>query len=87
MVTLSAGPAAPPASLGSSSSPPVTAHVTDDQVEAVALRGFLKGVEAEEDWLVYRSELAQHLAPYAVEEVGQRLRELWRINRQAQAVG
>ena len=49
---------------------PVSAHVTDEQVEAVALRGFLQGVETEEDWLVYRAELAQHLSPYAVEEVG-----------------
>jgi len=85
MITLSPGqaPSAPPAA--SSSSPPVSAHVTDEQVEAVALRGFLQGVETEEDWLVYRAELGQHLSPYAVEEVGSRLRELWRLNRQAQA--
>jgi len=78
MITLSPGqvPAAPP---------PVAAHVTDEQVEAVALRGFLQGVETEEDWRVYKSELGQHLSPYAVEEVGSRLRELWRLNRQAQA--
>lgn len=82
MITLSPGPAIITSS--SSSPPPVSAHVTDEQVEAVALRGFLQGVETEEDWLVYRGELAQHLAPYAVEEVGQRLRELWRLNRQAQ---
>lgn len=95
MITLSSGPTASPAALtsasplaspgSSASTPPVSTHVTDEQVEAVALRGFLQGVEAEEDWLIYRSELAQHLAPYAVEEVGQRLRELWRLNRQAQA--
>lgn len=82
MITLSPGPAAV---APSSSPPPVSAHVTDEQVEAVALRGFLQGVETEEDWLVYRSELGQHLSPYAVEEVGSRLRELWRLNRQAQA--
>ena len=80
MITLSPGTAALP----SASPPPVSTHVTDEQVEAVALRGFLQGVETEEDWLVYRAELGQHLAPYAVEEVGQRLRELWRLNRQAQ---
>ena len=80
MITLSPGPAAP----APSAPPPVSTHVTDEQVEAVALRGFLQGVETEEDWLVYRAELGQHLAPYAVEEVGQRLRELWRLNRQAQ---
>ena len=79
MITLSHGPSAV------SSAPPVSTHVTDEQVEAVALRGFLQGVETEEDWLIYRSELGQHLAPYAVEEVGQRLRELWRLNRQAQS--
>ncbi len=82
MITLSPGPAA---MAPSSSPPPVSAHVTDEQVEAVALRGFLQGVETEEDWLVYRAELGQHLSPYAVEEVGSRLRELWRLNRQAQA--
>ena len=91
MITLSPGPSASLApagsgsTLGSSISPSVSTHVTDEQVEAVALRGFLQGVETEEDWLIYRSELGQHLAPYAVEEVGQRLRELWRLNRQAQA--
>jgi len=85
MITLSPGqvPAAPAAA--SSAPPPVSAHVTDEQVEAVALRGFLQGVETEEDWLTYRGELARHLSPYAVEEVGSRLRELWRLNRQAQA--
>ena len=82
LITLSAGPAeaiplsAPPG-------PPVSPHVTDEQVEAVALRGFLQGVETEEDWQSYKGELSQHLSPYAVEEVGTRLRELWRINRQA----
>ncbi len=87
MITLSPGPApdVPSPSLGSSP-PPVGTHVTDDQVESVALRGFLNGVETEEDWLVYRGELGQHLPPYTVEEVGSRLRELWRINRQAQTV-
>ena len=79
LITLSPGHAATP-----SAPPPVSTHVTDEQVEAVALRGFLQGVETEEDWLVYRSELGQHLSPYAVEEVGQRLRDLWRLNRQAQ---
>ena len=78
MVTLSPGPA--PAS----AAPPVSAHVTDEQVEAVALRGFIQGVETETDWLTFREELGRHLSPYAVEEVGQRLRELWRLNRQAQ---
>ena len=86
MITLSPGPQTSFAPVGSSASPPpVSTHVTDEQVEAVALRGFLQGVETEEDWLIYRSELGQYLAPYAVEEVGQRLRELWRLNRQAQA--
>ena len=81
MITLSPGQA--PAVPASSSPPPVSAHVTDEQVEAVALRGFLQGVETEDDWLVFKSELSQHLSPYAVEEVGGRLRELWRLNRQA----
>lgn len=80
LITLSPGPA----TMAPSAPPPVSAHVTDEQVEAVALRGFLQGVETEEDWLVYRSELGQHLSPYAVEEVGSRLRDLWRLNRQAQ---
>ena len=84
MITLSPGQSAITSAIAPSSSPPpVSAHVTDEQVEAVALRGFLQGVETEEDWLVYRSELGQHLSPYAVEEVGSRLRELWRLNRQA----
>ncbi len=84
MITLSPGPATAPVP-APSSPPPVSAHVTDEQVEAVALRGFLQGVETEEDWLVYKGELSRHLSPYAVEEVGGRLRELWRLNRQAQA--
>ena len=83
MITLSPGQV--PTVPASSSPPPVTVHVTDEQVEAVALRGFLQGVETEEDWLVYKAELSQHLSPYAVEEVGSRLRELWRLNRQAGA--
>ena len=85
MITSSAGSiplAMPSAPAGP---PPVSPHVTDEQVEAVALRGFLQGVETEEDWRVYKGELGQHLSPYAVEEVGSRLRELWRLNRQAQA--
>lgn len=82
LITYSAGTPAPAASLPAGP-PPVSTHVTDEQVEAVALRGFLQGVETEEDWLTYRGELSRHLSPYAVEEVGQRLRELWRINRQA----
>jgi len=81
MITLSPGQA--PAIPAASSPPPVTTHVTDEQVEAVALRGFLQGVETEDDWLVFKGELGQHLSPYAVEEVGSRLRELWRLNRQA----
>lgn len=83
MITLSPGPGTS-FTPSPSAPPPVSAHVTDEQVEAVALRGFLQGVETEEDWLVFKSELSQHLSPYAVEEVGQRLRELWRLNRQAQ---
>ena len=81
VISLSPGPSPVPSV--SASLPPVTAHVTDEQVEAVALRGFLQGAETEEDWLVYKAELSQHLSPYAVEEVGSRLRELWRLNRQA----
>jgi hypothetical protein len=81
MITLSPGQV--PAASAASAPPPVSTHVTDEQVEAVALRGFLQGVETEEDWRVYKSELGQHLSPYAVEEVGSRLRELWRLNRQA----
>ena len=83
MITYSPGPA--PQAAAPTGPPPVSPHVTDEQVEAVALRGFLQGVETEEDWLTYRGELARHLSPYAVEEVGSRLRELWRLNRQAQA--
>ncbi len=85
LITLSAGPESlgVPISLSAPPDPPVSPHVTDEQVEAVALRGFLQGVETEEDWQAYKGELVRHLSPYAVEEVGTRLRELWRINRQA----
>ncbi len=72
-------------SMSSPSEPPLSAHVTSEQVEGVALRGFLQGVESEEEWAAFKEELGRHLSPYAVEEVGQRLRELWRLNRQAQA--
>ena len=86
MITLAPAPAAPvPSSLPGSQPPPVSAHVTDEQVEAVALRGFVQGVETEEDWAAYKGELSRHLSPYAVEEVGSRLRELWRIHSQAVA--
>lgn len=72
-------------SLSAGSQPPVSPHMTSEQVEAVALRGFLQGVETEDDWATFKEELGRHLSPYAVEEVGQRLRELWRVSRQAQA--
>lgn len=77
MITLAPAPAA----LSSSPPvpPPVSPHVTDEQVEAVALRAMLQGVETEEDWLAFKQELSEHLAPYAVEEVGSRLRQLWRV--------
>ena len=83
MIHLAPAPGAPALTTSAPADPPVTPHVTDEQVEAVALRGFLQGVETEEDWLSYKGELGRHLSPYAVEEVGQRLRELWRIHRQA----
>ena len=83
MITLAPAPSAAPVPSASSQPPPVSSHVTDEQVEAVALRGFLQGVETEEDWAAYKGELSRHLSPYAVEEVGSRLRELWRLNRQA----
>jgi hypothetical protein len=79
------GPTAYPASATSVS--PVSAHVTDEQVEALALRGFMQGVETEEDWPPFKEELSKHLSPYAVEEVGGRLRELWRLSGQAQGIG
>ena len=85
MIALAPAPSAAPVPSASSQLPPVSSHVTDDQVEAVALRGFLQGVETEEDWAAYKGELSRHLSPYAVEEVGSRLRELWRLNRQAGA--
>ena len=81
MIHLAPAPAMAPSQ--SAAAPPLSPHVTDEQVEAVALRGFLRGVETEEDWQEYKSELSRHLSPYAVEEVGSRLRDLWRINRQA----
>ena len=79
-----ASPSLSVSSMNTPSQPPLSAHVTSDQVEAVALRGFLQGVESEDDWATFKEELGRHLSPYAVEEVGQRLRELWRLNRQAQ---
>jgi len=87
LITLPGGasPLAAPAPMSAPVQPPLSAHVTSEQVEAVALRGFLQGVESEDDWATFREELGRHLSPYAVEEVGQRLRELWRLNRQAQA--
>lgn len=88
LITLPTGAspmAGPSISMSNPSQPPLSAHVTSEQVEAVALRGFLQGVESEDDWAMFKEELGQHLSPYAVEEVGQRLRELWRLNRQAQA--
>ena len=87
LITLAPAPTAQPATTPASvtsTSPPMTAHVTDEQIEAVALRGFLQGVETDEDWQGYKTELARHLPPLSVEEVGLRLRELWRLNRQAQ---
>jgi hypothetical protein len=87
LITLPTGdaPLAVPSPLSGYPQSPLSPHVTSEQVEAVALRGFLQGVESEEDWGRFREELGRHLSPYAVEEVGQRLRELWRLNRQAQA--
>ena len=71
-------------SLSPGSQPPLSTHITSEQVEAVALRGFLQGVETEDDWATFKEELGRHLSPYGVEEVGQRLRELWRVSRKAQ---
>jgi len=88
MITLAPAPGAAPAAAPvpvPSSPPPVSAHVTDEQVEAVALRAFMQRVETEEDWGAFKGELSRHLSPYAVEEVGSRLRELWRIHGRALA--
>ena len=52
LITLAPAPTAQPATTPASvtsTSPPMTAHVTDEQIEAVALRGFLQGVETDED--------------------------------------
>lgn len=56
--------------------PPLAPHVTDAQVEAVALRALMQGVETMDEWDAYKEELGKHLPPLAVEEVGQRLRAL-----------
>lgn len=50
MIHLAPAPGAPAAlTMSAPAEPAVTPHVTDEQVEAVALRGFLQGVETEED--------------------------------------
>ena len=77
-----AAPSMPPIPL--TPPPPIEAHRTDEQIEAFALRGFLQGVETEEDWHSYKEELSGLLSPYAAEEVGCRLRELTRLSRHAQ---
>jgi len=66
--------------LALSSSAPLRPNVTGDQIEAAALRALLEGVRTEQDWAPYEEALNRHFPPYAVQEVGDRLRELWDLN-------
>lgn len=59
---------------------PLRPNVTDDQIEAAALRALLEGIRTEQDWAPYKEALSRHFPPYAVQEVGDRLRELWALN-------
>lgn len=66
--------------LAISNSTPLRPNVTGDQIEAAALRALLEGVRTEQDWVPYEEALKRHFPPYAVQEVGDRLRELWDLN-------
>lgn len=62
--------------------PPVSLHITDEQIEALALRAVMtigKGDGAEEAWQQYRDQLYERLPHYAAQEVERRVYELRKV--------
>jgi len=59
---------------------PLRQSVTGEQIEGAALRALLEGATTEEAWAPYKAALLRHLPPYAVQEVEDRLHELWHLN-------
>ncbi len=65
-----------------SSEPPVSLHITDEQIEALALRAVMsigKGEGAEAEWQQYRTQLYERLPQYAAQEVERRVFELRKV--------
>ncbi|MBB6053965.1 hypothetical protein [Armatimonas rosea] len=61
--------------------PPLTMHITDQQIESLALRAVTSipsGVAGEEDLRAYLAELHQRLPKYVADEVETRIRALRR---------
>ncbi len=54
--------------------------MTGEQIEGAALRALLEGATTDEAWAPYKAALLRHLPPYAVQEVEDRLHELWHLN-------
>jgi hypothetical protein len=62
---------------------PVSVHITDEQIEQLALRTFVNlgpAGENEDEWVLYKAELHQHLPPYVAQEVE---RQVEKLRRQA----
>ena len=65
-----------------SSEPPVSLHITDEQIEALALRAvmsFGKGEGAEAEWQQYRAQLFERMPQYAAQEVERRVYALRKV--------
>jgi len=68
---------------GAAAAKPVSVHVTDEQIEQLALRTFVNlgpAGENEEEWVRYKADLYQHLPPYVAQEVE---RQVEKLRRQA----
>lgn len=77
--------AAPPSAAGANGAParPVSVHITDEQIEQLALRTFVNlgpAGENEDEWASYKADLREHLPPYVAQEVE---RQVEKLRRQA----
>lgn len=60
--------------------PPLRPSISDEQIETSAIRALLEGATNEERWAPYKEALMIQLPPYAVQEIENRLHELWQYN-------
>ncbi len=62
------------------SAPPLRPSISNEQIESSAIRALLEGATTEEKWAPYKAALMIQLPPYAVQEIENRLHELWQYN-------